>query len=179
MSNKPAGRPATDAIMLARLNGDKTYIGKQCKKCGGSERYTRGGGSCVTCQRAHSVNSRAALKRLDSEHGQYGGEGAIAGGRFAADEALMFEGEVPPRYFWHPESGSLFTTDGEVPESDGLLEEVDAVKYLTLCKEACFLGDGACPTPDQCEGTGCAGAPSPFVNDVGESAVDKEPEPWD
>lgn len=58
------GRPASESVMLAKLNGDKTYHGKACKKCGGTERYTRGGGSCVACQRAHSIESRAALKRI-------------------------------------------------------------------------------------------------------------------
>ena len=40
------------------------------------------------------------------------------------------------RYFFHPESGSLFTTeDGSFPPSDGLVEEVDAEDYAKLAAE--------------------------------------------
>lgn len=44
----------------------------------------------------------------------------------------------PPavRYFFHPESGGLFTTeDGSFPPSDGLVEEVSAEDYARLTAE--------------------------------------------
>lgn len=35
------------------------------------------------------------------------------------------------RFFYHPESESLFTTNGEDPGTDGLLEEISAEQYKT------------------------------------------------
>jgi len=65
---KPAGRPVNVNLQAARLVGDKTYDGRTCTRCGGSERYTKGG-ACVHCMRAFAVESRQALKaaRLNSE----------------------------------------------------------------------------------------------------------------
>ena len=64
---RKSGRPENQSLMLARLQGDMTYHGKACKRCGGVERYVRGGGACVTCQRAYSIESRAAMKRIAAE----------------------------------------------------------------------------------------------------------------
>lgn len=45
-------------------------------------------------------------------------------------------GNAPIRYFYHPESDSLFiTTDGSFP-TDGLVEEIDAEEYQRVRKLA-------------------------------------------
>src|SRR5258708_5905193 len=111
--SRPGGRPVTESRMLAILNGDKTYHGKRCKKCGATERYTRGGGSCVACQRAHSIESRAALKRIAAEEVYVGSDSAV------------------------------------------MIDDCDA--HVQAEQEACYLGKGNCPTPNDCDG-GCAGA---------------------
>jgi hypothetical protein len=39
------------------------------------------------------------------------------------------------RYFYHPESDCLFTTNGEYPQSDGLVEEVDRQQFYDIKKQ--------------------------------------------
>lgn len=211
-SRSLGGRPINQSKMLAHLNGDKTYEGKRCKKCGATERYTRGGGSCVACQRVTAAVLRAVAKQAMAQAHEAALDNVEQVVETMVDDdleailgpeptiSIQFEGECSAsnvgaaflglgpysfvdvmvdidgndaheqatpvgsvRYFWHPESGALFTTEGEYPESDGLLEEVDPEKYQTLQQEACFLGAGECPTPDHCgEGSDCpvcAGAP--------------------
>jgi hypothetical protein len=173
----PGGRPETKERMLAILNGDRTYLGKYCKKCGARERYTKGG-ACIACQRLHSVAARAALKAIGRDGFV---EHVIAADTQIGEEAPQLGyADLPTRYFWHPESGKLFTTTTpEDPDGDGLLEEVDAAKYLTLQQEACYLGSGHCPSVEDCKAAGCQGDPSLKINHSTESPIDPQPEPWD
>lgn len=54
---KPAGRPHSENRANAIFLGERTYHGKPCKKCGATERYTKGS-ACVACLRAFSIESR-------------------------------------------------------------------------------------------------------------------------
>jgi hypothetical protein len=41
--------------------GERTYQGKRCRKCGGTERYTKGCG-CVNCLRSYAIEARQLYK---------------------------------------------------------------------------------------------------------------------
>lgn len=58
-----AGRPASQELMLARLSGDKTYLGTVHSRCGTNERYVSGGG-CVHCARSVATEQREARRAL-------------------------------------------------------------------------------------------------------------------
>ena len=50
--------------------------------------------------------------------------------------ARVVESKPATRYFFHPESDSLFTTeDGSRPVGDGLVEEIDEERYLRIKAE--------------------------------------------
>ena len=55
-----AGRPKNANLEIAKLAGDKTYIGSVHDACGTNERYTSGGG-CVFCARMKQTEMRNAL----------------------------------------------------------------------------------------------------------------------
>lgn len=57
----PGGRPKNEALALAKLMGDMLYLGGECGRCGGTERYTRNS-SCVQCARSRSTEGTAARK---------------------------------------------------------------------------------------------------------------------
>lgn len=53
------GRPASEELKIARLLGDRTYHGNECRNCGCTERYTANS-SCVQCARQRSLDGTAA-----------------------------------------------------------------------------------------------------------------------
>lgn len=57
-----SGRPVNESRQLAILTGEKTYTGA-AHKCGGTERYVKGGG-CVRCARDIQTEQRAARLAL-------------------------------------------------------------------------------------------------------------------
>lgn len=59
-AKRSRGRPHSVNLQAARLVGDKTYEGKRCKRCGGTERYTKGCG-CVACQKSNAIEARQLL----------------------------------------------------------------------------------------------------------------------
>lgn len=63
-----AGRPSNENLALARIMGDKTYVGTVHSKCNTDERYVSGGG-CVHCARVIATEQRDARKYLKA-HGQ-------------------------------------------------------------------------------------------------------------
>lgn len=51
------------------------------------------------------------------------------------DKLALFNETPNLRYFYHPESESLFTTNGEEPGTDGLVEEISADRYTQIKTE--------------------------------------------
>jgi hypothetical protein len=60
------GRPRNESLALAKLSGDKRYIGAPHSKCGTTERYVTNGG-CVHCARADLAEQRAQLKFMKAQ----------------------------------------------------------------------------------------------------------------
>jgi hypothetical protein len=58
---RPAGRPHNVNRQAALVLSEKTYYGKKCKRCGSTERYTKGSG-CVACQKTNAIEARQLLR---------------------------------------------------------------------------------------------------------------------
>lgn len=61
MKRKPTGRHHNINRQAALVVGDRTYTGKKCKRCGATERYTKGA-SCVACQKHSAIEARQLLR---------------------------------------------------------------------------------------------------------------------
>lgn len=212
------GHPANEQRQLALITGEPTYVGKRCKRCNCTTRYTKSG-SCVDCtkgasadQRRRKTKTRRERKRrerlraeadlgdilglestereparglnteIETTHapeaidespktgqstpctpriahgddsntpgdmqerpginhqlqiGDSGGLGVLYDDPAAQSMAYAPRVSDSPnksktRYFCHPESGSIFTTAGEDPDSDGLVEEISEESYADL-----------------------------------------------
>lgn len=55
------GRPRSESLAMAKLLGEKKYLGSECSKCGATERYTKNQG-CVACCSAR-VTEGTRLRR--------------------------------------------------------------------------------------------------------------------
>jgi hypothetical protein len=140
------GRPINQNRETAILLGDKHYQGTPHDKCGKTLRYVNSG-ACVACARSGTASMRKdareererkqweamspAEKKLAEEYRDDEAERAAA-----YDEALgtnVGSMEIILRFFCHPESESVFMTNGEDPvDSDCLAEEIDEDRYDEL-----------------------------------------------
>lgn len=104
------GRPKDMNRQTAKLLGERTYHGKACKRCRGTERYTIGS-SCVVCQRAKVAEgaqllraARAGTLHIDFEtrHQNLDFLDRPVVAVKAENEAIDFLDLVPDRPYTHP-----------------------------------------------------------------------------
>lgn len=152
------GRPRSDNRAAARLLGDKTYSGKRCRQCNGTERYLSNS-ACVACQTQYSRNARKVMRRISGDElaALLGEEAPMTMDEALAADAEKLQqltgedhscaqladdlgdlmGDTTPevRYFVHYESGCVFQAIDDGPLDDGLVEEISRENYERLAEE--------------------------------------------
>jgi hypothetical protein len=159
------GRPINQSREAAIVCGDKTYVGAVHEKCGTTERYVKNSG-CVLCakaaQRSLRLDRRDDLAALDNAGKSFGSAEEM--------DAYILADTFRLRFFCHPESSSVFMTNGEDPGTDGLVEEIDEDRYDALIAEGWTRpGDEPLTTPAN-------------VVDTADASATPDPEPsnpWD
>lgn len=104
------GRPRSDNRATAVLLGDRTYLGKRCKRCNGTERYVSNGG-CVACQLKYVKDARLVMSKISDDDLE-----ALLGGSENQKDFKAAE---------EPEGGEVADLDGDPVDPAGEPDDLD------------------------------------------------------